>query len=108
MTTFLEDFFPPPPTRYAEVPPEAPQPRIWKSLGQCVPGVEAQYALDGMAGDMDIDREIELRQELAGVIHLLANRAVLTEGMVLSRQVGKPLLVRFVSYEYSTLYVTRN
>lgn len=51
---------------YTEVPAEAPKPKLWKSLGHVMTGLEAHYALDSWNGDMDLDREIELRDELIG------------------------------------------
>lgn len=95
--TFGSVFQPKPVDRYSEVPPEAPQPRIWKCLGHIFPGLEMQYGLQCFNGDLDVDRESELRFELANAATLLNNNGALRDGMVLAQQFGGRHIVRFVA-----------
>ena len=58
---------------YSEVPAEAPKPRLWKCLGQIVPGLRCDYALAkwGAKHELDVDREAELRMETSGMLDIL-------------------------------------
>jgi len=107
---------------YTEVPPEAPMPKIWKSLGILLPGLEVQYDMASFNDDLDIDRESDLKAELAAVADVLGRADGILDGQVLQRE--KPiwtprnfdgimarqrrLLIRFVIHEPHTLYVTHN
>jgi hypothetical protein len=104
------NIWPPKPIHdYVDLPPEAPQPRIWKCIGHAMPGLELQYGLETFNGDMDIDREIELRVELAGMAQALNSDGALFDGMTLAQQFGRQLVVRFVACSCGTnLYTTRN
>lgn len=108
----LSSVFPPQPEeamRYSEVPPEAPQPRIWKCLGHVAPGLEMHYALETFGGDLDVDRESEMRVELCSAAQLLNNNGALRDGLVLAQQFGRRHLVRFIACSCGTnLYTTRN
>ena len=64
-------------TSYVEIPTEAPQPTLWKSLGQVLPGLFANYAITRWGDDLDVDREADLRVELNGI---LRSRAEVRDG----------------------------
>lgn len=102
--------FPPKPVHdYVDLPPEAPQPRIWKSLGHVMPGVEMHYGLETFGGDADIDTEAELRYELLGIGQTMASEGAVIEDLVLAQQFGQRHIVRFVRCSCgSGLYTTRN
>jgi hypothetical protein len=94
---------------YVDLPPEAPQPRIWKSLGHVMPGFEMHYGLETFDGDKDVDRESELRWEVLNLGQALARDGVDIVGMVLAQQFGSRCIVRFVQCSCgSNLYTTRN
>ncbi len=64
--------------QFTEIPHEAPNPKLWKSLGvvmsvQDEPGVriEAHYAMANWGDDLDVDREAELRSEVYGIASTL-------------------------------------
>ena len=67
---------PEPRVKYSEVPPAAPRPRLWKKLMAVAPFlVDVHYALERWpGGDLDIDTEAELREEMAGVVNDMASR----------------------------------
>lgn len=65
--------FPPPPTFIAR-PEAAPEPRIWKGVGDVSPGVGAFYCIASEPGaELDVDREAELRDEMRGMIPVIVN-----------------------------------
>jgi hypothetical protein len=102
--------FPPPPTHeYDDLPPEAPQPKIWKSLGHVMPGCEMHYGLETFDGDADLDTEAELRAELLALGQTLAARGIDITVMVLAQQFGARRIVRFVECSCGTnLYTSRH
>lgn len=105
--------FPPAPHRpqnvlYNQVPDGAPMPRVWYSLGQVHPGLEAHYAADV---EMDINRAAELKQEAANISLRIANDGHDVNGMVLSRTgtlTWPWLLIRFYVAEPMDQFAARN
>ena len=106
------NIFPPPPETthdYADLPPEAPQPRIWKSLGHVMPGYEMHYGLETFDGEVDLDREAEMRFDLLNLGQTLAAQGHEIEGMVMAQQFGPRCIVRFVRCSCGTnLYTSRH
>lgn len=87
--------FPPPPRApdWKELPAAAAQPRCWKSLGHLHPGIEGRYGIAGYRGDMDVDREHDLRNEMAVMLRLLADNGAFDDSIVLVKADGS-LVVR--------------
>lgn len=73
-------------TLYNEVPPEAPKPRMWKCLGHVMTGLEAHYALESWNGDLDVDREHELGQELMSCAQVLVSNDQVIDGLHLVKE----------------------
>ena len=98
------------PTRdYTEVPPEAPKPKMWKSLGHVMAGVEAHYHLATWGGELDADTEAELKIEMACVAEELHERDALVgdEPIIVCR--NETLILRLCECQCgTTLYTTRN
>lgn len=84
--------------QYLQLPDEAPRPRMWKSLGWVHPQLEAFYHLETFSGELDLDREAELRAEMVGILPILANASIDVANAVFARtpRRGKQLLVRFM------------
>ena len=94
---------------YKDLPPEAPQPRMWKSLGHVVPGIEPHYGLERWSGELDEDAENDLKAELYALGDMLTDRGRDVLDMVMAQQFGRYLIVRFVACSCGTnLYTTRN
>lgn len=80
--------------------PPKPQPttrRMWKQLGliaQSYQGwVEAHYALDTFNGDLDVDREAELRQATLGLMAAVTRGGIpLDPNAVYALQTGRRAL----------------
>jgi len=89
--------FPPPPRLpdWQEMPTEAARPKCWKSLGHLFPGVEGHYGIAGYRGDMDVDREHDLRNEMLTIVTVLSNNAAFTGDMTFVKP-GRDLVVRIV------------
>jgi hypothetical protein len=105
----MMNLFPAHPVDYRELPPEAPKPVMWKSLGHCMAGVEMHYGLETFGGDLDIDRESEMKYELTVVAQTLFNIGALVDGLMLAQQAGHRRVVRFVQCTCgSNLWTTRN
>lgn len=103
---FTIDPFPPSPEGYRE--PGYVEPRMWKSLGHCMSGIEMHYGLERWHGEADEATEMDLKNELASLAEELYERGQLADGMVLGRSLA-PRHVRFVRCSCgSNLYTTRN
>lgn len=94
---------------FQEIPHEAPNPRLWKSLGvvMCAvnePGVriEAHYALSGWDTDLDVDLESDLRKEVYEIASTLYRNGQDPAGMrfVRYKSRGWPELVVRLSDAY--------
>ena len=72
-------------TRYNQIPEAAPKPKLWKSVGHVMAGLEAHYALDSWRAELDFDREIELRDELITVAATLMNNGQAVDGLHLAK-----------------------
>ena len=81
---------------YEELPVEALRPRMWKSLGWVHPMLEATYHLETFQGDLDVDREAELRTEMAGMLPVLINAGV---------DVANTVFVRYARRGFRQVYV---
>lgn len=77
-------------TRYDEVPPDAPKPKLWKCLGHIGVGLEAHYALESWHGDLDVDREHDLAVELSSCITMLVSNGRSVDGLYLVKDVQMP------------------
>lgn len=72
---------------------------MWKSLGWVHPTLEAAYHLETFRGDLDIDREAELRAEMAGMLPVLVNAGVDVANAVFvrgARRGFRQVYVRFI------------
>lgn len=74
-------------TLYNEVPPEAPKPKMWKCLGHVMMGLEAHYALESWNGELDVDREHELGEELMNCAQVLVGNDQAVDGLHLVKEI---------------------
>lgn len=73
----MNPFPPPPVVTVAQRPDNAPAPRVWKGVGDVSPGIAAFYCIAALEGtELDLDREIELRDEMRGMMPVLINAGV--------------------------------
>lgn len=86
-------------TGYKQLPEEAAKPKMWKSLGWVCSSLEATYHLETFAGDLDVDREAELREEMTGMLPMLVRYDVDVANTVFVRYARggiRQVYVRFI------------
>ena len=86
-------------TGYEALPEEAAKPKMWKSLGWVCSSLEATYHLETFAGDLDVDREAELRVEMQGILPVLVSCGVDVANAVFVRYARggiRQVYVRFI------------
>lgn len=94
---------------YVDVPPEAPRPRMWKSLGHAMAGVEAHYHLRSWYAEFDDEFETNLLSEMMVLAEHLHNMGRLQgdDPIMLCRE--STLIVRLCECTCGTnLWTTKN
>ena len=101
MMNMFSPFPPKPEPNWHELPEGAAMPIYWKTLGHIAPGIEVHYGIETYHGDMDVDREAELRLEVHHMARVLDTNNAFTGDMVFTA-VGRPLVVRIVACDCVT------